>query len=59
MINYKEELSKYEPILEVDEIEDALHANELQDMFDILQHIAKQNSSSRNVKVDTDTMDKE
>lgn len=40
MINYKEELAKYEPVLEIDDIEDAIHNNELQDMFDILQRIA-------------------
>lgn len=46
MINYKEELLKYEPILEVDEIEDSIHTNELQDMFDVLQHLAKKNNSN-------------
>lgn len=44
MINFKEEILKYEPILEIDDIEGAIHANELQDMFDMLQYISKQNS---------------
>lgn len=40
MFNLKEELSKYKPILEVDQIENALHPSQLNDLVDILQHIA-------------------
>lgn len=47
MINFKEELQKYEPILEIDEIESAIHSNELQDMFDLLQYISKQGLAER------------
>lgn len=43
MINFKEELLKYETILEIDDIEKSIHSDELQDMLDILQHISKQN----------------
>lgn len=42
MFNFKEELSRYQPILEIDQMEDALHASEMQDLLDILQHIAKE-----------------
>ncbi len=45
MINFKEEILKYEPILEIDNIEEAIHQNELQDMYDMLQHISEQNKS--------------
>ncbi len=39
MINFKEELAKYQPVLEVENIEDAIHSGEVQDILDILQHI--------------------
>lgn len=47
MINFKEELAKYEPILEIDDIENTIHSNELQDMFDILQHISRQKNNNQ------------
>lgn len=42
MFNFKEELSRYQPILEIDQIEGSLHTSEMQDLLDILQHIAKE-----------------
>lgn len=42
MLNFKDELSRYQPILEIDQIEDALHPSQMQDLLDILQHIAKE-----------------
>ncbi|MEA4815649.1 hypothetical protein SDC9_172854 [bioreactor metagenome] len=42
MINFKEELLKYEPIMEIDEIENSIYSDSMQDMFDILQYITKQ-----------------
>ncbi|HIY05234.1 MAG TPA: hypothetical protein H9733_09770 [Candidatus Anaerotignum merdipullorum] len=42
MINFKEELEKYQPLLELDDIESALHPSQMQDLLDILQHIAKE-----------------
>ena len=41
MFNFKDELSRYKPIMEIDQIEDALQPPQLQDLLDILQHIAK------------------
>ena len=38
MFNFKEELSRYQPILEIDQIEASLHTSEMQD----LPHIAKE-----------------
>lgn len=46
VINFKEELSKYQPVLEVDQIEDAIHSGEVQDILDILQHISEDKYSS-------------
>lgn len=44
MINLKDELSKYKPILELDHIEDAIHASEMEDILDILQHLSHEKS---------------
>ena len=41
VFNFKDELSRYQPIMEIDQIEDALQPNQMQDLLDILQHIAK------------------
>lgn len=41
MFNFKDELSRYQPILELNDIENALHPSQMQDLLDILQHIAK------------------
>ena len=41
MFNFKDELSRYQPMMEIDQIQDALQPNQMQDLLDILQHIAK------------------
>lgn len=41
MIDFKQELSKYQPILELEKIEDSIHTSEVQDILDILQHLSK------------------
>ena len=41
VFNFKDELSRYQPILEIDQIEDALQPSQTQDLLDILQYIAK------------------
>ena len=45
MINFKEEILKYKPVLEVDEVEDALYSDELQDLVDILQAMNKKSKN--------------
>ena len=42
MFNFKDELTRYQPIMEIDQIEDALQPSQMQDPLDILQHIAKE-----------------
>ena len=42
MFNFKDELTRYLPIMEIDQIEDALQPSQMQDLLDILQHIAKE-----------------
>lgn len=57
MINFKEELAKYKPILEVDDIEDTIYSNELQDIFDMLQYVSRQNKTQP--RTDRYPLDKE
>ena len=40
MINYEEELKKFKPCLDVDEIESAVYTRDLTDIVDILQEEA-------------------
>ena len=40
MIDFEEELKKFEPIMKVEEAEDAIHSRDLTDMTDILREMA-------------------
>ena len=40
MIDFEEELKKFEPIMEEEEAEDAIHSRDLTDMTDILREMA-------------------
>ncbi len=42
MINFEEELKKFKPSLEVEEVEDAIYDRDLTDMTDIMQEIIKE-----------------
>ena len=42
MLNFEEELKKFEPSLEVEEIEDAVYQEDLTDMTDILREMIEQ-----------------
>ena len=42
MLNFKDELSRFQPLLELEEIEEALQPSQVQDLLDILQHIAEE-----------------
>jgi len=50
MLNFKDELKKYKPILEVDEIETSLNGGELQDMLDMLQYVSSMANKERSQK---------
>ena len=39
MFNFKEELSRYQPILEIDQIEASLHTSEMQDLLGMCDRI--------------------
>ncbi len=42
MLNYEEELKKFKPSLEVEEIEDAVYQEDLTDMTDLLKQVMDQ-----------------
>ena len=42
MFDFKEELKKYQPILELDDIESNLQQSQMQDLLDIVQHLVKE-----------------
>ncbi|NLK37068.1 MAG: hypothetical protein GX299_03170 [Epulopiscium sp.] len=46
MINFKEELEKYQPMLELDSLESSIRSSEIQDILDILQHISKNTTNA-------------
>lgn len=41
MINYEEELKKFKPLLDVDEVESAIYSRDLTDVIDILKEMLK------------------
>ena len=41
MLNFEEELKKFKPCLEVEELEDAVYQEDLTDMTDILKEVMK------------------
>ncbi len=42
MLNFEEELKKFHPSLEIEEIEDAVYQEDLTDMTDILREMIEQ-----------------
>ena len=47
MIDFEEELKKFQPRLEVEEAEDAIYSHDLTDMTDILQEMMKEARRNR------------
>ncbi len=46
MINFKDEIKKYEQILELNDIEDSIHSTEMKDIMDMLDYIVSQSNGS-------------
>ena len=44
MLNYEEELKKFKPCLDVDEVEDAIYSRDLTDVIDLLREMQKSQS---------------
>lgn len=42
MINFEEEIQKFQPSLEIDQAEDVIYQNDLTDVTDIIQDIMKE-----------------
>jgi hypothetical protein len=47
MIDFKEELKKYNPILDMDDVETAIKSDEIQDIQDLLQNLVKKMNSEK------------
>ena len=47
MINYEEELKKFQPSLEVEEAEEAIYNRDLTDITDILKELMKDEKKKR------------
>ena len=50
MIDYEEELKKFEPRLDVADAEGAIYDRELTDILDVLQEVLREAKSGRRVK---------
>lgn len=50
MINYEEELKKFEPCLDVDEAEGAIYDRELTDVIDILKQMFRDTKNNNKRK---------
>ena len=46
MLDFREEINKYMPVLEMDEVGNAAHNDELKDVMDLLQRVTDQIVSS-------------
>lgn len=46
MINFEEEIEKFEPSLDIDQADDAIYHNDMTDVTDIIKEILKDRSSN-------------
>ncbi|MCL2422107.1 MAG: hypothetical protein FWD03_09645 [Defluviitaleaceae bacterium] len=46
MIDFKEEVSKYKPVLSVDDVASVVN-DEIRDIMDLLQHVTKQQKEAK------------
>lgn len=50
MIDYEEELKKFEPCLDVNDAEGAIYNKELTDILDVLQEMLREAKNNRRVR---------
>lgn len=50
MIDYEEELKKFEPCLDVTEAENAIYDKELTDILDVLQEVLREAKNGKRLK---------
>ena len=48
MINFDEEVRKFQPLLEVSQVEDAIYKNDVKDITDVLAEMLLQLNSNQN-----------
>lgn len=48
MLNFEEELKKFRPSLEIDEVGDAIHGRDLTDLTDLLVEMEKLRKNGKN-----------
>lgn len=46
MINFEEEIAKFEPSLDIDQAEDAIYHNDMTDVTDIIKEMLKEMKSN-------------
>lgn len=42
MINFEEELEKFQPSMEVDQVEEAIYSNKFEDVTDVVKELLKE-----------------
>jgi hypothetical protein len=47
MINFDEEIEKFQPSLEIEQAEDVIHNNDLTDITDIFKELLKENKENK------------
>lgn len=50
MIKFKEELAKFQPVLEIDDIEKSIRSDESQDILDLLHYALKRADENGEMK---------
>lgn len=48
MINFEEEIKKFKPSLEIENVENAVYENEMQDIMDVMQMMTEQGNNNEN-----------
>ncbi len=56
MINFNDELKKYEPMLEINDIEDSIHSTDVKDIMDMLNYIVNSNNTKYTKRSATDDL---
>ncbi|MCL1935591.1 MAG: hypothetical protein FWF57_04345 [Defluviitaleaceae bacterium] len=45
MLDFKTELKKYQPILDIEDVEENIHSEEIKDIIDLLQYLSENNKN--------------
>ncbi len=46
MIDFKAEMERFKPIMEIDELEDSIKTYDMEDMIDILKYLSEENAKN-------------